>query len=53
MAEGRKKTRECMSCQHLIKCKGMPLNVDRCVNYEERKKEDGRKKNVCEVDSVK
>lgn len=52
MAEGLKKTRECLHCEHLFKCKGKPLNVDKCLNFEERKKEDGRTQNVRKVDSV-
>lgn len=42
----RIKTIECMSCEHLIGCKGKPKDVDRCVNYEERKRDDARKSSL-------
>lgn len=39
------KDKECISCRHFLMCKGKPTPAP-CVNYEERKKKDGRTQNV-------
>lgn len=39
------KDKECIMCKHLFTCKGKPTEAP-CVNFEERKKKDGR----CKVD---
>lgn len=36
------KTRECIHCEKFFDCNGKPKEVARCVNFVERKKQDGR-----------
>lgn len=31
------KNMECVSCRKMFDCKGKPRDIDRCVNYEQRK----------------
>lgn len=33
-----KKTRECLSCEKLFKCKGKPIEIEYCLHYEPREK---------------
>ena len=40
------KTRECIRCDKFFECNGKPKEVDRCLNFTERKDRDGREKNV-------
>lgn len=42
-----KKDRECIHCEKFFDCAGKPEKVKLCVNFVERKDEDGREKNVC------
>lgn len=43
-AEGKKKKklRECIKCRHFFDCDGVPMHVERCLYFKERK--DGRTK---------
>jgi hypothetical protein len=41
MTEERKKDRECLHCEHLFDCEGKPHEVEQCINFKERKNEDG------------
>lgn len=34
------KSRECIGCKHFFECKGKPKKIERCVNFEERKKNE-------------
>lgn len=36
------KDRECLHCRRFFDCKGKPKGTRNCINYEERKKEDGK-----------
>ena len=40
------KDKECINCEKFFDCKGKPEGVKNCLNFTERKKDDGRKKNV-------
>lgn len=31
------KSMECVKCKHLFDCKGKPREIDKCLNFEERK----------------
>ena len=42
MADELKKDRECIHCEKFFECEGKPEGVERCINFTERKKEDGR-----------
>ena len=46
--DGLKKDKECIHCEHFFDCAGKPKEVKLCLNFKERKDEDGRKTNVCE-----
>lgn len=39
------KDRKCITCTHFLLCEGKPTPAP-CLNYEERKKKYGGKKNV-------
>ena len=45
MCEVLKKDRECIHCEKFFDCPGKPEKVKLCVNFVERKDEDGNKKN--------
>jgi len=36
--EDLKNDLECVDCVKIFKCKGKPREVDRCLNFEERRK---------------
>lgn len=36
-----KKGKECIHCEKFFDCPGKPKNVERCLNFKERKDEDG------------
>lgn len=36
-----KKDKECLHCEHFFDCKGKPEHVERCLNFKERKKDNG------------
>lgn len=38
--DNTKKTKECLSCEKLFRCKGKPEEIERCLHYVERKKDD-------------
>ena len=47
MCEVLKKDREeCIYCEDFFDCIGKPASVKRCINFEEGKNYNGRKKNV-------
>lgn len=31
------KSMECVKCKNLFDCKGKPRDIDKCLNFEERK----------------
>ena len=35
-----KRTEMCASCEHMIDCSGMPVEVTRCLSYVPRKPQD-------------
>lgn len=37
---------ECIHCNKFFDCKLDHTQIDRCVNFEERRSDNGRKKNV-------
>lgn len=36
-----KKDRECIQCEKFFECEGKPQDVKRCINFVERKKDNG------------
>lgn len=42
MEDVRKKDRECIRCENFFDCEGKPEGVKRCINFKERKRENGR-----------
>jgi hypothetical protein len=40
------KDKECVKCEKFFDCKGKPKEVKQCLNYVERMKDNGGKKNV-------
>ena len=36
------KSKECIRCGKFFDCNGKPKTVERCVNFVERKKENGK-----------
>ncbi len=45
MCEVLKKDKECIHCENFFDCNGKPEKVKLCLNFKERKDEDGNKKN--------
>lgn len=43
MADVLKKDRECIHCEKFFDCKGKPQNVQRCIEFKERKQDNGRR----------
>ena len=41
MADELKKDRECIHCEKFFECEGKPKEVKQCINFTERKKENG------------
>ena len=37
-----KKDKECIHCEHFFDCAGKPKEVKLCLNFKERKDENGR-----------
>lgn len=37
-----KKDRNCIHCERLFECKGKPIEVNQCLQFKERREEDGR-----------
>ena len=35
------KDRECLKCEKFFDCKGKPKEIKQCLNFAERKKENG------------
>ena len=44
--EIEKKDKACVRCEHIFTCKGKPEGVVLCINFKERKKQDGRTPDV-------
>ena len=38
LSDETKKDIECLHCEHFFDCNGKPKEVQRCINYKERKK---------------
>ena len=36
-----KKDKECLHCEKFFDCKGKPKDVELCLNFKERKKDNG------------
>ena len=41
MCEVLKKDRECIYCEKFFDCPGKPKDVKQCINFKERKDENG------------
>ena len=43
MGDKHKKDRECLHCEKFFECQGKPKEVNQCLNFKERKEQDGRR----------
>jgi hypothetical protein len=41
MGEELKKDRECLHCVKFFECNGKPKEVQQCINFQERKQDNG------------